>query len=197
MEKRKGNEKHIKPTQSRKPQIEDESNNAKIKMRWIVMIIDSGYPVSPKQENTVLANKIVPPGLPRHPSPLIPRSAAAPKPFAPKRSQSVEWSRQWKPRPTTSLPDSKPVNVVATMSAASKWSRYVTQSTVDANPMLALWRCTSLSMISNPLAPSTQVNYLGANGKRERLPWKETDMLREEVQRTSSGINRIRVWQGR
>ncbi|KAJ8641648.1 hypothetical protein MRB53_018342 [Persea americana] len=47
-------------------------------------------------------------------------------------------------------------------------------------------------MISNPLAPSTQVNYLGANGKRERLPWKETDWLREEVQRTSSGIDRIR-----
>ncbi|XXG65210.1 hypothetical protein AAC387_Pa05g2972 [Persea americana] len=56
----------------------------------------------------------------RHPSPLIPLSAAAPEPFAPKRSQSVEWSRQWKPRPTTSLPDSKPVNVAAAMSAASK-----------------------------------------------------------------------------
>ncbi|XXG41466.1 hypothetical protein AAC387_Pa01g1916 [Persea americana] len=34
-------------------------------------------------------------------------------------------------------------------------------------------------------------------GSENDYPWKETDRLREEVQRTSSGIDRIRVRQGR
>ncbi|KAJ8648824.1 hypothetical protein MRB53_001847 [Persea americana] len=56
----------------------------------------------------------------RHPSPLISRSAAAPKPFAPKRSQSAERSHLGTPHPTTPLPGSKPVNAAAVMLAASK-----------------------------------------------------------------------------
>eukprot|EP00268_Persea_americana_P026622 TRINITY_DN2607_c0_g2_i1.p1 TRINITY_DN2607_c0_g2~~TRINITY_DN2607_c0_g2_i1.p1 ORF type:complete len:651 (+),score=128.46 TRINITY_DN2607_c0_g2_i1:309-2261(+) len=56
----------------------------------------------------------------RQPSPHISRSAAAPKPFAPKRSQSAERSRPGTPRPTTPLPDSKPANAAAAMPTASK-----------------------------------------------------------------------------
>ncbi|KAJ8648823.1 hypothetical protein MRB53_001846 [Persea americana] len=52
-------------------------------------------------------------------------------------------------------------------------------------------------MISNPPAPSTQVNYLVLMGSENDYPWKETDRLREEVQRTSSGTDQIRVRQGR